>query len=82
MARPNSVTTRFRYWICEHITARLEPRPDPGESWCRDCELNECRTLLLPADSAVAHMHMHRERAGRVNMVSRWPARVGKTGVM
>jgi len=74
-AHPNSRWSRFRSLLAQ----RIDPTPDPGESWCVDCSLNGGRTLVLPADSIIQHVRKDHLKVEREHIVIKaaWPLRKG-----
>ena len=73
MADPNSTLTRLRRWL----VARLDVRPDPGESWCLDCTLNGGRTKVLTANGGPDHAREHvadgKPTGHHITILSTWP---------
>lgn len=55
MSKPNSVVTRFRWFLA----AVIEPKPALGEAWCVACSLNDGVTIALPASGAYRHARLH-----------------------
>lgn len=68
MAKPNSLTTLIRRYICRLI----EPLPPSGEVWCYDCQLNGGETLAMSSSIALYHLELHRdEKSTHVSIVGR-----------
>lgn len=55
--RPDARWTRFR----RRLAHRIMPVPPEGEAWCLHCVLNDGHTLILPADSGIQHMDVHKD---------------------
>lgn len=71
MAQPNSLLTLIR----RAIIKRIEPRPDPGEGWCMECDLTpDRRTVVIPADSINTHILLHGPNS-HVKIAAAWPSR-------
>jgi hypothetical protein len=64
MRDPNSPLIRLRVWIVK----RIDPYPDPGESWCLGCALNRGRTLVLALGSITSHVQQHRDDGSDVTI--------------
>lgn len=68
MAKPNSLTTLIRRYIC-HL---IEPLPPEGEVWCNDCTLNGGETLAISSAIALHHLELHRdEKSPHVSIIGR-----------
>jgi hypothetical protein len=70
MPRPNSLLTRFRFFIVRAI----EPGPSIGEAWCVNCSLNGYKTVVVPETGVKVHTRTHIETGddGMIRMMGYW----------